>query len=155
MTGCRWLCYCPYSLLRCLLATETEAKTRRRTTENGEWRMEHRQRVREIWLVLSAQMRRRGCRQRNICSNLTLELSSSTFFALLLLLNLLLFWPVWRLDGIIKSYAKSWVCTLIYYLLKVLALYSLICRVSALLGSVLMWCVYLRFPSAVPHVTSC
>lgn len=41
MTGCRWLCCCPYSLLRCLLATETEAKTRRRTTENGEWRMEN------------------------------------------------------------------------------------------------------------------
>lgn len=44
------------------------------TTDNRERRMEHRQRVREIWLVLSAQMRRRGCRQRNICSNLTLEL---------------------------------------------------------------------------------
>lgn len=39
MTGCRWLCYCPYSLLRCLLATETEAKTRE--TDNRERRMEN------------------------------------------------------------------------------------------------------------------
>lgn len=150
MTGCRWLCYYPYSLLRCLLATETEAKTRRRTTENGAQTTSPRNLV-----SFKCPNETSRLQTRNICSNLTLELSSSTFFALLLLLNLLLFWPLWRLDGIIKSYAKSWVCTLIYYLLTVLALYSLICRVSALLGSVLMWRVYLRCPSAVPHVTSC